>query len=112
MGLDYLWKCGIAHGGGYILAYWEWRLLIIVRFTLEKVLFTAPSLSQLSGGQIMSRFGKPTTGAVRRRDGQNCPRSMPSYLVEPLFIKGHDAGAKVIDLGNGILEPVNAVDQN
>lgn len=37
---------------------------------------------------------------------------MPSYLVEPIFIEGHGAEAKIIDLGNGILEPVDAVDQN
>lgn len=36
MGLDYLWKCSIAHGGGCVLAYCEWRLLIVFRFTLEK----------------------------------------------------------------------------
>lgn len=36
MGFDYLWKCSIAHGGGCVLAYCEWHLLIIFRFTLKK----------------------------------------------------------------------------
>ena len=60
----------------------------------------------------MSRFGQPIAGAVKRRDGRNSPRSMPSYLVEPISIKGHGAEVNIIDLGNGILEPVNTVDQN
>lgn len=78
----------------------------------KNVLFTAPAISRLSEDQIISRFGQPATGAVKRRDGQHFPRSMPSYLVEPIFIEGHGAEAKIIDLGNGILEPVDAVDQN
>lgn len=55
MGLDYLWICGIAHGGGYILAYCGWRLLRIVRFALEKCLvYRTRNLSTFRGPDNIS----------------------------------------------------------
>lgn len=55
MGLDYLWKCGIAHGDGYILAYCGWRLLRIVRFALEKCLvYRTRNLSTFRGPDNIS----------------------------------------------------------
>ncbi|PGH04679.1 CMGC/SRPK protein kinase [Blastomyces parvus] len=84
LGLDYLWKCGIAHGDLHS----------------KNVLFTAPAISALSEDRIMSRFGQPVTGAVSRQDGQQCPTSMPPYLVRPISIRGNDAEVGILDLGN------------
>ncbi|KKZ63890.1 hypothetical protein EMCG_01792 [[Emmonsia] crescens] len=84
LGLDYLWKCGIAHGDLHS----------------KNVLFTAPAIPGLSEDQIMSHFGQPVTGAVSRQDSQQCPASMPSYLVRPISIRGNDAEVKILDLGN------------
>lgn len=60
----------------------------------------------------MSRFGQPVTGTVKRQDGERCPRSMPSYLVRPISTQGHGIEVKILDLGNGMFESVNIVDQN
>ncbi|OJD18373.1 CMGC/SRPK protein kinase [Emergomyces pasteurianus Ep9510] len=84
LGLDYLWKCGVAHGDLYS----------------KNVLYSAPAVSQLSEDEIMSYLGKPVTGRVRMTDGQSSSPSMPSYLVRPVSIRGDDMNVRITDLGN------------
>ncbi|OCT49921.1 hypothetical protein CLCR_06906 [Cladophialophora carrionii] len=84
LGLDYLWKCGVAHGDLYS----------------RNVLFAAPEIAALPEEQIMSRLGRPRTGPVCRRDGQGLEPSVPSYLVSPKSIRGSDSEIKIMDLGN------------
>ncbi|OAX82865.1 CMGC/SRPK protein kinase [Emergomyces africanus] len=84
LGLDYLWKCGIAHGDLYS----------------KNVLYSAPAVSQLSEDEIMPYLGKPVTGRVRMTDGQSSSPSMPPYLVRPVSIRGDDMDVRIADLGN------------
>ncbi|OAT09423.1 hypothetical protein BDBG_17214 [Blastomyces gilchristii SLH14081] len=85
LGLDYLWKCGIAHGDLYS----------------KNVLYSAPAVSQLSEDEIMPYLGKPVTGRVQMTDGQSSSPSMPPYLVRPVSIRGDDMDIRIADLGNG-----------
>ncbi|EGD93438.1 CMGC protein kinase [Trichophyton tonsurans CBS 112818] len=84
LGLDYLWKCGIAHGDLYS----------------QNILYSAPAVSRISEDKIMPYLGKPVTGRVRMTDGQSPPPSMPPYLVRPASIRGDDMDVKIADLGN------------
>ncbi|EGE80400.2 CMGC/SRPK protein kinase [Blastomyces dermatitidis ATCC 18188] len=84
LGLDYLWKCGIAHGDLYS----------------KNVLYSAPAVSQLSEDEIMPYLGKPVTGRVQMTDGQSSSPSMPPYLVRPVSIRGDDMDIRIADLGN------------
>ncbi|EGE09240.1 CMGC/CLK protein kinase [Trichophyton equinum CBS 127.97] len=84
IGLDYLWKCGIAHGDLYS----------------QNILYSAPAVSRISEDKIMPYLGKPVTGRVRMTDGQSPPPSMPPYLVRPASIRGDDMDVKIADLGN------------
>lgn len=61
----------------------------------KNVLFLAPSMFQFSDYEIMSCFGQPITGSVKRHDGQRCPPSMPSYLVKPISMYGNNVGIKI-----------------
>ncbi|KAI9840326.1 MAG: hypothetical protein M1837_001773 [Sclerophora amabilis] len=83
LGLDYLWKCGVAHGDLHA----------------GNVLFTAPTITALPEEQIKRCLGEPATGAVRRRDGGPLGPSMPRYLVRPATFRGSDTEAKIVDLG-------------
>ena len=104
LGLDYLWKCGVAHGGEYLT-------LIAATFANSNdinqdlygrnILFTAPAIATISEEQIMSHLGIPKIGPITRRDGHRCEPSMPSYLVRPASIRGSDTEIKIVDLGNG-----------
>ncbi|GBF65810.1 serine/threonine-protein kinase [Trichophyton mentagrophytes] len=84
LSLDYLWKCGIAHGDLYS----------------QNILYSAPAVSRISEDKIMPYLGKPVTGRVRMTDGQSPPPSMPPYLVRPASIRGDDMDVKIADLGN------------
>ncbi|KAB8337343.1 hypothetical protein FH972_021642 [Carpinus fangiana] len=84
LGLDYLWRCGVAHGDVYA----------------RNVLFTSPWVARRSEAEAMSRLGTPQSGIVKRSDGMGCEHNIPPYLVRSASFRGHDTEVKLADLGN------------
>ncbi|ETI19825.1 hypothetical protein G647_08839 [Cladophialophora carrionii CBS 160.54] len=84
LGLDYLWKCGVAHGDLYS----------------RNVLFTAPEIAALPDEQIISPPWKAENWSSQQTGWQCLEPSMPSYLVSPKSIRGSDSEIKTMDLGN------------
>lgn len=84
LGLDYLWKCRVAHGdlhGG-------------------NVLFAAPATSTLAEEQIKYYLGEPELGSVQRLDGDPLSEpSVPPYLVRPRTFRGCNEEIRIVDLG-------------
>lgn len=110
LGLDYLWKCGVAHGGeqwsSFVL---DWSLREKKRKTNEmadlhsgNVFLEAPKMSSLSERQIKSYLGQPEIAPVRRRDGGLNEPSVPRHLVRPVSFRGVEEQAKIADLGRGV----------
>ena len=106
LGLDYLWECGVAHGG----EHWSpWLVGVILTNKDEplgdlhggNILFTALTAPTLSEEEIRRYLGKPVLGAVQRRDGGSLGPSMPRYLVRPATFRGSDREVRIVDLGRG-----------
>ncbi|KAF2763401.1 kinase-like protein [Pseudovirgaria hyperparasitica] len=84
LGLDYLWKCHVAHGD----LHWG------------NVLFAAPIASTLEEKRLKSYLGEPDLGSVQRLDGRILLEpSVPSYLVRPKTFRGYNADLRIVDLG-------------
>ncbi|KAF2785790.1 kinase-like protein [Melanomma pulvis-pyrius CBS 109.77] len=88
LGLDYLWKCRVAHGDLYG----------------GNVLFAAPTISAMAEERLKSYLGDPELGAVKRLDGGPLAEpSVPRYLVLPRTFRGCDAEIRIADLGAAYL---------
>ncbi|RMZ71439.1 CMGC SRPK kinase [Pyrenophora seminiperda CCB06] len=72
VGLAYLHKHNIAHGG------------TPPDLHTRQLTFSIPSLHTLTEAELFQKLGSPETGAVTRKDGKPLEANMPAYLVGPI----------------------------
>lgn len=102
LGLDYLWKCGVAHGGKLsILHLYRLAENSALDLYARNVLFTLSLPGTTSEEQVMSCLGSPRIGSVKRTDGLSLEPSVPPYLVDFSSFYGNETRIKIVDFGNG-----------
>ncbi|KAL8718188.1 MAG: hypothetical protein Q9225_004650 [Loekoesia sp. 1 TL-2023] len=83
MGLEYLHKCGIAHGDLHT----------------GNVCFAISGLNRLSEAQVINILGEPERQYIKRRDGKPLSPLLPRYVVRPQSFPQTGWELKIIDLG-------------